>query len=293
MTRSVVLLALLTISLLSRSAWGTPGPSSAPAVMPWVVEVYRAHCPGLTGEAHIDDCWTGYVGEELHLVVMTEQPAPLSTEIDTISVLPEAPPPTPPVTVAGRGGTSAEEPDCGSLPWDAAVGRCRFPAVRPTSDVCLGDLQWGWGSRCEGDVLSSASSQAAVLAEAAPPVPPPPGVVVLYPGGEREEREDCPEGFRETSGAYGWRFCVDKVRPEAIPPLWAPPIAGIPYEEGLEILKRYKATLMQLPGVTSVGFGHGGIRVHTDQPALAPSEVEGLPVIAGPPLIGRSLPLVE
>ena len=55
--------------------------------------------------------------------------------------------------------------------------------------------------------------------------------------------EECPEGFRETSGDHGWRFCVDKVRPEAIPPLWAPPIAGIPYEECREIFKRSKATL--------------------------------------------------
>src|SRR6266571_9004071 len=61
--------------------------------------------------------------------------------------------------------------------------------------------------------------------------------------------------------SHGWRFCFDPKHPEPIPPLMAPPIAGIPYEEALAILERHREELMRLPGVQSVGMGNGGIVV--------------------------------
>ncbi len=125
----------------------------------------------------------------------------------------------------------------------------------------------------------------AVLENTPPPLPPPDGVIVLYPGGEREELAECPEGFTEVTKNHGWRFCIDHMRPEPIPALWTPPTAGIPCEECQEIFKRNKDTLGQLPGVTSVGLDRGGIHVYTDEPTLVPEEVEGLPIHILPPLI--------
>jgi hypothetical protein len=57
-----------------------------------------------------------------------------------------------------------------------------------------------------------------------------------------------------------------------------PPIAGIPYEEALKILERRREELEQLPGVGSVGMGDKGIVVETDNPAVVPKEIEGLPI---------------
>ncbi len=63
----------------------------------------------------------------------------------------------------------------------------------------------------------------------------------------------------------------------------APPIAGIPYEEALAILERHREEIMRLPGVQSVGMGNGGIVVETDNPAVLPLEIEGLPIKPIPP----------
>lgn len=97
-------------------------------------------------------------------------------------------------------------------------------------------------------------------------LPPPPGVIVLRPDGRREQAEDCPDGFRETAGLNGWRFCLDVNNPQPMPPLEAPPIAGIAYEEALKILERHRDALMRLPGVESVGLDTEGIRVETKTP---------------------------
>jgi len=58
---------------------------------------------------------------------------------------------------------------------------------------------------------------------------------------------------------------------------------GIPLTEAFEVLKRHQDTLMQLPGVTSVGMGIDGIIVETDNPAVLPVEVEGVPIKPVPP----------
>jgi hypothetical protein len=109
-------------------------------------------------------------------------------------------------------------------------------------------------------------------------LPPPDGVIVLKPGKVREQAEACPEGFEEVEGYGGWRFCVDPHNPEPIPPLWSPPIAGIPFEEAEKILARHQQALIRLSGVGGVGLGSEGIEVEADDPAAVPSNVEGLPI---------------
>jgi len=49
--------------------------------------------------------------------------------------------------------------------------------------------------------------------------------------------------FQEHVALGNWRFCLDPSNLEPIPPLMAPPIAGIPYEEALEIHQRHAVEL--------------------------------------------------
>lgn len=150
-----------------------------------------------------------------------------------------------------KAGPSPEQ-QCGpDAHWDATVGRCRrdVPLTIPPPKL----------------------------------LPPPPGVIVLRPGGVKEQADSCPEGFKEHVSLGGWRFCVDPEHPEPIPPLMIPPIAGIPYEEALKILERHREELMKLPGVEAIGMSAEGIEVETNNPAVLPQEVEGLPIKPIPP----------
>lgn len=108
--------------------------------------------------------------------------------------------------------------------------------------------------------------------------------MVLLPNKMRKQAMTCPSDFVETKGENNWRFCVDPKNPEPIPPLWAPPIAGIPYEEALEIHNRHVEKLSKLPGVESVGLGVNGINIRTTNPSILPSKVEGLAIIPLLPL---------
>lgn len=114
-------------------------------------------------------------------------------------------------------------------------------------------------------------------------LPPPPGVVILRADGTREHADSCPAGFEERLD-YGWRLCFAPGFAGPIPPLSAPPIAGVPYETALEIHDRHVHELSKLPGVDSVGLGEDGIEVRTTNPAAVPSEIEGLPIKILPPL---------
>jgi hypothetical protein len=96
-----------------------------------------------------------------------------------------------------------------------------------------------------------------------------PGVIVLRAGKEPEQADSCPEGLEEES-EQRWRFCLPPRYAQPLPPLWEPPIEGIPYEEALGILERHKKELLQLPGVTGVGLSAKGILVLTDNPVLVP-----------------------
>ncbi|MBI3796449.1 MAG: hypothetical protein HY268_05695 [Deltaproteobacteria bacterium] len=109
-------------------------------------------------------------------------------------------------------------------------------------------------------------------------MPPPRGVLILKPGLEYEQAESCPPGYYETQ-EKGWRFCNSHRDPQPIPGiLMGPPIAGIPIKEALKIVERNRAELMALPGVGVVGIGDTGISIEADDPAVLPTEVEGLPL---------------
>ncbi|MGE0826967.1 MAG: hypothetical protein AB7G75_07655 [Candidatus Binatia bacterium] len=100
------------------------------------------------------------------------------------------------------------ERQCGTEAyWDAALGQCQRHPQSAVPDPNL--------------------------------LPPPPGVIILWPGGKREQADTCPDGFTETLGLNGWRLCLAPGYSEPIPPLEAPPIAGIAYEEALKILERH------------------------------------------------------
>ena len=66
-----------------------------------------------------------------------------------------------------------------------------------------------------------------------------------------------------------------------------PLIAGRPYEEALAILKRHEPELINLPGADGVSMDGEGIIIYTDNPAVIPVLVEGLPVRSAPPLASR------
>jgi hypothetical protein len=109
---------------------------------------------------------------------------------------------------------------------------------------------------------------------------PPAGVLVLRPGGVREAAERCPADFEEQV-RYQWRFCLDmrESHPSDIPPLWRPPIAGIPFAEALEIWKRHAAEFMRIAGVKGVILIANGIVVEEGNLAIpVPRSVEGIPV---------------
>ena len=74
--------------------------------------------------------------------------------------------------------------------------------------------------------------------------PPPAGVIVLHPDGTRQEAEQCPSGYQRKY-RYGWQFCLDPAQSVSIPPLWAAPIAGLPYEKALAIFKQYNLPLAE------------------------------------------------
>jgi len=63
-----------------------------------------------------------------------------------------------------------------------------------------------------------------------------------------------------------------------------PVIAGKPVAEAQAILERHKAELMVLPDVEGVRLCLEGICVDTENPAVLPKKVEGLPVKAFLPL---------
>lgn len=110
-----------------------------------------------------------------------------------------------------------------------------------------------------------------------PVLPPPNGVIILRPGGLQEQAAACPSGFTEAP-TFGWRFCINPEQPEPIPLLMEPSIAGISYSKAAAILERHREELLKLPGVQGVGLGAEGISVWTDNPAILPSQLEGLPV---------------
>src|SRR5919106_6585380 len=60
------------------------------------------------------------------------------------------------------------------------------------------------------------------------------------------------------------------------------PIAGIPFNNAVEIYQRHRKDLEQLPGVSAVGLSTEGIFVSTTTPSNLPSQVEGIPITVVP-----------
>jgi hypothetical protein len=58
----------------------------------------------------------------------------------------------------------------------------------------------------------------------------------------------------------------------------SPKIVGMPLEKAEEIFDRHRGELSQLPGVVDVGMDAYAILVVTTDPAVLPSEIEGIPV---------------
>lgn len=246
----------------------TPGQSIAGIPFDEALQIYYRHeeeLRTLTGAVSV-----GFTADGL--VVETSNPDVLPTSVEGLPVIP-----VPPVDPRAAMGLEEGIP----LPSPAAPEPVPPPVVeeRPPADMqreCGSEAHWDPKvGRCRRNVPLSIPSPRFL--------PAPPGVIVLKPDGRREQKEVCPPSFEEVTEYGGWRFCVDPARPEPIPPLWEPPIAGIPYEKALEIHHRYADELMKIPGVTSVGLGLDGIHVSTDNPAIVPSQVEGLPIKIDPP----------
>lgn len=77
---------------------------------------------------------------------------------------------------------------------------------------------------------------------------------------------------------------VEGIPIEVHPPQRPATIAGRPYKEAEAILERHRERLSRLPDVDQVSLGLEGILIATDDPSVLPAEVEGLPIIAGPPV---------
>jgi hypothetical protein len=192
------------------------------------------------------------------ILVYTNNPSVVPSQVEGLPVNttpPQAPVHLPP-TRPQEAETEPPIPDCGPYAhWRPDVGRCQRDSTLPPESLIPSTPRM--------------------------PLPPPAEVLILRPDGTREKAAACPEGLKEET-EQGWRFCVPPDYTGSLPPLWEPPIAGIPYEEALVILERHQKALMQLPGVTGVGLSAWGILVLTDTPAVVPSEVEGLPIITRP-----------
>ena len=213
--------------------------------------------------------------QEEGLLVYTDQPELVPSTLEGLPVIPVprlgVDDPPGPGELADReawltqhraGQQALPEQDCGPYAhWVPEAGACRVHRRSPAAQAAVSRV----------------------------PLPPPPGVIVLRPDGSRAEAETCPQGFKETAGNHGWRFCVDPAHPQPIPPLWKAPIDGIAFEEAQAILERHRDALWQIPGVTGHGLGAEGIEVYTDQPDLVPAELEGLAVKTHPALIMRPM----
>jgi hypothetical protein len=204
------------------------------------------------------------------LVVETTNPKALPAVIEGLPVIPVPP-------AASRAAEGAE-PQPFPLPDLPEV-------VDPTSRPCPpGSFRAPGEGRCRRTNPSVADPKDSPKPKL---LPPPSGVIVLKPGKVREEAESCPTGFEEVEGYGGWRFCIDPQKPEPLPPLWSPPINGIPFEEALAILERHTPEFAKLPGIESVGLGADGIHIYTSNPEVVPKAVEGMPIIVYPATRGK------
>ena len=239
--------------------------------MPWAVEVYREYCPELTEEAHIEDCWTGYDEEELHLVVVTDMPTLVPSEQDTIPILTAAPPSTPPAPLT-------------ALPRAVEVYRASCPAL--LAEVHVEDCWTGYvGEELHLVVVTDSpdlipaevgsiptitmappalpTEDESDNSEASPQEPDPAPSGESGPDDSESSASETQQGGGSTEGG-------------ALSETQSPSIAGIPYATAVEIFSRQPFD--GLAGVLDVQLEADGIVVRTTQPDLIPSTFEGLPV---------------
>ena len=129
----------------------TAAPPSTPpaplAALPRAVEVYRASCPAFLAEVYVVDCWTGYVDEELHIAVVTDSPALVPAEVDSIPTI-TMPPPAPPTEDGSDNpessspppSTEPQNPSIAGIPYATAIEilrRQNFMAVAGVISVGL------------------------------------------------------------------------------------------------------------------------------------------------------------
>ena len=199
----------------------------------------REYCPELADTGVVDDCWTGYDTEnELQLIAVTTSPTFLPPEMDTIPVVPVAPPATPPGPLA-------------AFPPAVAAYRAACPGL--LAAVYVEDCWTGY----VGEVLQ------VVVETASPALIPPtietwPTVIVPPPPAAP------PPGAPSTSAPV----------PAAPPPQSAPPAAPPAADPPLLDLR----PLLALPGVVGAGRGTDYLVVTTTNPAVVPATFGGLPV---------------
>jgi hypothetical protein len=123
------------------------------------------------------------------------------------------------------------------------------------------------------------------LVESAPTLPPPLGIILLPDDGTHQHLPDvntCPHPYVEEQ-RNRWKFCRAPNRAHIPMELMHPPIAGVPVQEAMEVMKRHGEWIMKTPGVTGAGLEANWIRIDTDKPELLPSHIEGIPVKIAPP----------
>ncbi len=275
MTRSVPLLTLLTVSLPAFLLWGNTDPPTPPASMPWAIEVYREYCPELTDEAHIEDCWTGYDEEELHLVVVTDMPTLVPAERDTIEILTVAPPSTPPAPLT-------------ALPQAVKVYRASCPGL--VAEVYVEDCWTGYvDEELHLVVVTDSPDLIPSEVDSIPTLTmPPPSDPPTEDDADNSEANSQGTGAA-SSGASGQGNAkssssgtqqsgksTKSTEGSSAETQQNPPIAGIPYATAAEIFSRQPFNA--LDGVWDVRLEADGIVVRTTQPALVPATFEGLPV---------------
>ena len=283
MTRSVLLLTLLKVSVPAVLLWGNTDPPAPPASMPWEIEVYREYCPELMDEAHVADCWTGYDEEELHIVAVTDMPTLIPSEMDMIPVLTVAPPAMPPAPLAA---------------WPRAVEVYRASCPGLVAEVHVEDCWTGYVGE-ELHLVVVTDSPDLIPAE----VDTIPTITMVPPtedGSDNSENDtDKAEGDADTSDSdsqgtdttTSGESGQDDSESDSSGPAGQsgesteggsssetqnPSIAGIPYATAVEIFSRQN--FMTLAGVLAVWLDADGIVVLTDQPDLVPSTFESLPV---------------
>ena len=129
-------------------------------------------------------------------------------------------------------------------------------------------------------VVTDQPEQVPTMVAGIPILPKPAGVILLQAGGVQAhypELQDCPAQYKELRQER-WRYCTPVHDPQPLPVLKSEAIGGLRAAEARAIFARHADKLRGMEGVEKVSLGRQGILVTTDQPAVLPTQVEGLPI---------------